>query len=135
MPHPLPFLSFGNPIGIAATQDMLLLTTYGPGQPAILKATDTGAVSVFAPAFPIAAAPGQVETYLDINPGLGPWASKARFVYVTQGKDVFEITPNGCTVMHFATIPSAVTTHTGITFDRVGTFNNDMILIPDRQRG
>jgi hypothetical protein len=129
MATPSTFVNVNQPIGIAATQDGLLYTQYcvaEPGQPAIFKVTDTGASSVFAPTFPSAA--GCVEKYLDVNPGRGPWAHKVRHVYVTQGRDVFEITPDGSTVNLFATIPSDVTTHTGITFDRVGTFNNDMIL-------
>src|SRR4030095_6693976 len=47
--------------------------------------------------------------------------------YVTQGSDIFEITPNGCTVKRFTSVHTAGT-GTGITFDRVGTFNYDMIL-------
>lgn len=128
MAHPSTFLDTkdtNRPIGIAATQDGLLFTTY-EGQPSIFKVTDTKVVSVFAATFPTAS--GSIEKYLDINPGLGPWANKLRFVYVTQGSQVFEITPNGCTVKLFTTIPSGVATHTGITFDRVGTFNYDMIL-------
>ncbi len=129
MPNPSTFVTVNQPIGIAATQDGLLYTQYcvaHPGEPTIFKVTDTGTPSVFAPTFPSAA--GCVEKYLDVNPGLGPWANKVRYVYVTQGSEVFEITPDGSTVTLFATIPSGVTTHTGITFDRVGTFNNDMIL-------
>lgn len=129
MATPSTFVNVNQPIGIAATQDGLLYTQYclaKAGEPAIFKVTDTGTVSVFAPTFPSAA--GCVEKYLDVNPGLGPWASKVRYVYVTQGSDVFEITPDGSTVTLFATLPSGVTTHSGITFDRVGTFGNDMIV-------
>ncbi len=129
MPTESTFVNVNQPIGIAATQDGLLYTQYcvaEAGQPTIFKVTDTGTVSAFAPTFPSAA--GCVEKYLDVNPGLGSWASKVRHVYVSQGSDVFEITPDGSAVSLFATIPSGVTTHTGITFDRVGTFNNDMIL-------
>ena len=129
MATPSTFVNVNQPIGIAATQDGLLYTQYcvaSAGEPTIFKVTDTGTSSVFAPSFPSVA--GCVEKYLDVNPGLGPWANKVRHVYVTQGSDVFEITPDGSTVTLFATIPSGVTTHTGIAFDRVGTFANDMIL-------
>ena len=129
MATPSTFVNVNQPIGIAATQDGLLYTQYcvaNAGEPTIFKVTDTGTPSVFAPAFPSQA--GCVEKYLDVNPGLGPWASKVRYVYVTQGSDVFEITPDGSAVTLFATIPSGVSTHSGITFNRVGTFANDMIL-------
>jgi hypothetical protein len=129
MATPSTFVNVHLPIGIAATQDGLLYTQYcvaNAGEPTIFKVTDTGTVSVFALTFPSVA--GCVEKYLDVNPGLGPWASKVRYVYVTQGSDVFEITPDGSAFTLFATIPSGASTHSGITFDRVGTFANDMIL-------
>lgn len=132
MPHPSTFLDTSTflvdvkgPVGIAATQDGLLFTTFS-GQPSIFKVTDTKKVSVFAPTFPTAPDPNEKD--LDVNPGLGPWANKYRFVYVTQSPDIFEITPNGCTVKHFTTIPTDVGAWLCITFDRVGTFNNDMIV-------
>src|SRR5262245_25070340 len=121
------FVSVNQPIGVAASPDRLLYTQYcvERGQPTIFEVTDLGAVSPFAPTFP---GKGCVERYLDINPGLGQWTNKADFVYVTQGSQIFEITPNGALVTPFATIPSGVTTHTGITFDREGTFGHDMIV-------
>src|SRR6266487_2336732 len=81
MPNPSTFIDFNRPIGIAATQDGLLLTTL-EGHPAIFKVTDTKTVSVFAPTF--LTAPGEVKKRLDVNPGLGSWAEKVGFVYVTQ---------------------------------------------------
>jgi hypothetical protein len=122
---PTPFVTITEPIGVAATQDGVLITAW-EGSPSIFKVTDTKAISVFAPGF--VTVPSRVEKYLDVNPGLGPWANKAGFVYVTQGSDVWEITPNGCAVKKFLTIDSGVISGTGITFDRVGTFKYDMIL-------
>jgi|SRR5579862_7946781 len=109
---PTPFVTITEPIGVAATQDGVLITAW-EGSPSIFKVTDTKAISVFAPGF--VTVPSRVEKYLDVNPGLGPWANKAGFVYVTQGSDVWEITPNGCAVKKFLTIDSGVISGTGGT--------------------
>jgi hypothetical protein len=130
MPNPATFVTVTQPVGIAVAHDHLLYTQYctEEGAPAIFSVTDTGTVTVFAPTFP--SKPGCIERYLDVNPGLGPWAGKQDFVYVTQGTDIFEITPDGAIVAPFATLPPSpgVTSHTGITFDREGTFGHDLII-------
>jgi hypothetical protein len=105
MPNPATFVTVTQPVGIAVAHDHLLYTQYctEEGAPAIFSVTDTGTVADFAPTFP--SKPGCIERYLDVNPGLGPWAGKQDFVYVTQGTDIFEITPDGATVAPFATLP------------------------------
>jgi hypothetical protein len=129
MPSSSTFVSVGTPIGVAVDTARLLYTQYvvtSSGDPAIFSVSDTGVVSVFAPSFPSGA--GSIEKYIDISPGLGAWASKAHYVYVTQGSEIYEITPDGAQVSLFATLPPGTVTHAGITFDSEGTFNNDMIV-------
>ena len=129
MPASSTFVSVNTPIGVAVDTQRLLYTQYtvtNPGDPAIFSVSDTGTVSTFAPSFPSTS--GSVEKYIDINPGLGAWASKAHFIYVTQGREIYEITPDGTQVSLFAALPSGAATHAGITFDGEGTFNNDMIV-------
>jgi hypothetical protein len=129
MPSSSTFVSVNAPIGVAADADRLLYTQYSvasAGDPTIFAVSDAGVVSVFAPSFP--SVPGSVEKYIDINPGLGAWASKRHYVYVTQGSEIYEIDPSGLAVSLFATVPTGAPTHTGITFDREGTFNHDMIV-------
>jgi hypothetical protein len=104
----------------------LLYTTW-TGQPSIFKVTDTKQVSAFAPTFPTALAPNEKD--IDVNPGFGPWFNKYRFVYVTQSPDIFEITPDGCTVKPFIKMETDEGEWLCITFDRVGTFDFDMIVI------
>src|SRR5579859_5149425 len=93
--HQSVFVPAADVVGIAVSQNGLLYTTYSPGQPAIFKVTDKKVVSVFAPCFP--SAPFAIEKYIVINPGLGQWSNKIGFVYVTQGADIFEITPSSST--------------------------------------
>ncbi len=123
---PSTFVPFVQPIGIVATTDRLLVTRYCTiaDQPTIFSIADDGVVSVFAPTFPTATV--CLEKYLDVSPGLGGFPKD--HVYVTQGREIFEITPDGSMVTLFATISSPVTDHTGIHFDRVGTFGHDMIV-------
>lgn len=129
MPASSTFVSVNTPIGVAVDAERLLYTQYtvtSPGDPTIFSVSDTGVVSIFAPSFPSAS--GNIEKYIDISPGLGAWASKAHYVYVTHGSEIYEITPDGTQVSLFATLPSGTATHSGITFDGEGTFNNDMIV-------
>jgi hypothetical protein len=133
MASPSTFVTVNAPVGVAVATDRLLYTQHSvanAGDPTIFSVSGGGVVDIFAPSFPSEA--GIIEKYIDINPGLGPWATKAHYVYVTQGQRIYEITPDGLAVTPFATIPTAVATHTGVTFDREGTFNHDMI-VTDRR--
>jgi hypothetical protein len=140
MPASSTFVSVNGPVGMAVDTDRLLytqLSVANSGDPAIFSVSDTGVQTVFAPTFP--SAEGDVEKYIAINPGLGPWANKAHYVYVAQGNEIYEIGPDGTNVSLFASIVQAVEREpggnvtlpgslTGITFDSVGTFNHDMIV-------
>ena len=123
------FTPHRNPIDIVTkTADTLLITEYcvPQGGISIFSMDCTGA---FTPFTRISIRPngGCLEEYLDISPGLGGFP--AGHVYVTQGRNIYEFTPTGDLVGDpFATVPIADRDHTGITFDRVGTFDHQMII-------
>ena len=71
-----------------------------------------------------------LERYIAISPGLGGFL--AGYVYVTVGKNTYQITADGSKVTRFVTIPSMPNGETGITFDTVGTFGYSMILTDRR---
>jgi hypothetical protein len=66
------------------------------------------------------------EFYPAVSPGLGGFT--AGDVYVTQGQSVVKIPATGGSASTFATGLSATDTESGITFDNVGTFCNDLIV-------
>src|SRR6266516_4827318 len=122
--NPSVFASVTGPIGVAAAPGQLVVSEYCTGN--LDQISDLGAVSFFAaiPGYPV---PTCLEMYLAISPGLGTWAPND--IYATQGNLVWKIAPSGSPVTLFATIPSGCgSTHSGITFDHVGTFANDMIV-------
>jgi hypothetical protein len=120
---PSPFASVPGPIGVAASQAHLIVSEYCTG--VLDTISDLGAVSPFAsiPGYPVGTC---IEMYLAISPGLGTWA--ANDIYATQGGQVWKIAPDGSSVTAFATVPSCGPTHSGITFDHVGTFGFAMIV-------
>jgi hypothetical protein len=117
------FASVPAPIGVAASQSQLVVSEYCTGN--LDTIDDLGTVSLFTsiPGYPVGTC---TEMYLAISPGLGTWA--ASDLYATQGGQVWKISPDGSSVTPFATIPSCGVTHSGITFDHVGTFGFDMIV-------
>jgi hypothetical protein len=120
---PSVFASVPAPIGVAATPARLIVSEYCTGN--LDRIDDLGTVSFFAsvPGYPVGTC---IEMYLAISPGLGTWT--ANDIYATEGGQVWKISPDGSTVSPFATIPACGTTHSGITFDHVGTFGLDMIV-------
>jgi hypothetical protein len=120
---PTPFASVAGPIGVAATPAQLIVSEYCTGK--LDKINDLGTVSFFTaiPGYPDGTC---IEMYLAISPGLGTWAPTD--IYATQGGQVWKISPDGSSVSPFATIPACGATHSGITFDHVGTFGFDMIV-------
>jgi hypothetical protein len=119
---PTPFASVPGPIGVAASPAQLIVSEYCTG--ILDRLDDLGTVSPFAsiPGYPVGTC---IEMYLAISPGLGTWA--ANDIYATQGGQVWKIAPDGSSVTAFATIPNCGVTHSGITFDHVGSFGFDMI--------
>ena len=123
---PLPFASVIGPIGVAAAPGQLLVTGYCGDPRQVQSISSSAIVSLFATLPPRGG--GCFEDYIAISPGLGQWAGKANYVYVTQGPDIVEIDPLGNVLGVFATIPSLPPTANGITFDHVGSFGYDMIV-------
>ncbi len=115
-----------NPIAVVATANRLLITEYCvPAEGAsIYEVDDTGAVvNTFDS---IRSTAECWEEYADISPGLGGFPLGQ--VYVVQGPKIYEFTPAGTLVGLFATVTTAGTDHSGITFDREGTFGHKMIV-------
>jgi hypothetical protein len=117
------FASVPAPIGVAASPTQLVVSEYCTGN--LDTIDDLGTVSFFAaiPGYPVGTC---IEMYLSISPGLGTWAPND--IYATQGGQVWKIAPDGSSVTPFATIASCGVSHSGITFDHVGTFGFDMIV-------
>jgi len=128
---PAPFPAAGttphnNPIGIVETTNALLVTEYcvPAGGNSIFSVSSAGIFTPFGPSNrPTQAC---IEEYLDISPGLGGFP--AGHVYVTRGPTITEYTAAGALVGVFATVSTCGGDHTGITFDRVGTFLYKMII-------
>jgi len=117
------FASVPAPIGVAATPGQLIVSEFCTGN--LDQIDDLGTVSFFVsiPGYPAGTC---IEMYLTISPGLGAWA--ANDIYATQGGQIWKISPDGSSVTPFAAIPICGPTHSGITFDHVGTFGFDMIV-------
>jgi len=58
--------------------------------------------------------------------GLGDWPP--RTLYVVKGPDVYEFSPDLTTAWVFVSFPGKPSSHSGITFDRSGVWNFDMIV-------
>jgi hypothetical protein len=117
------FANVTGPIGVAAAPGQLIVSEYCTGN--LDTIDDLGNVSLFTsiPGYP----GGCNEMYLAISPALGTWAPND--IYATLGNLVYKIPPSGSPVTLFATLPSGCgPDRSGITFDHVGTFGNDMIV-------
>lgn len=130
-------VALGNPIGIVATTDQLLFTEYcvAINGISIFSVADDMTITEFTDeSLRVGDSLDCLEEYLDISPGIKGW--KAGDVYVTHGDQIHRFESNGDYVGEFAdltnlgigSLPLEQQTHTGITFDRVGTFGNDMIV-------
>lgn len=59
-------------------------------------------------------------------PGLGNWPTG--LVYLVKGNEVYELSADLSTATRIALIPGSAGTHSGITFDRTGKWDYDMII-------
>jgi len=135
------------PIGVAASPGRLLVTHPFCGNPReVLSISGTGKVSVFATLpnrSPTEGNPGACfEDYLTIVPvraGQDP-ETLAGFptpngtftsndVFVTQGKKILKIKFDGSSVTLFTTLSNCPDTQSGITFDNVGSFGNQLVVV------
>jgi hypothetical protein len=64
-----------------------------------------------------------VAPAVSVNAGFNP-----RDIFITQGNQIFKFTPPAGPLTLFTTLSACGNDHTGITFDHVGTFGNNMIL-------
>jgi plastocyanin len=122
------FATIPSPIGVVATPSQMLVTDpYCSTSPHQIYSVDTsGNVTLFATLPPIASGDCS-EDYIDMSPGLGNFPPG--YIYVTQGPQIYQISPDGSQITLFATIPQmAANGHDGITFDRIGSFGYDMIV-------
>jgi len=125
--NPSFFAPVTDPAGIAVSRFVLLVThPYWTNPREILSIDDLGHVTLFATLPDRVSTDLPSEELIAISPGLGGFP--AGFVYVTQGKNIMQVSPSGSSVTLFATIPSLPPSHNGITFDHVGTFGYDMIV-------
>ncbi len=115
------------PIGVAGSPDTLFATQFCDPQLLSIDCV-TGLPSPIAtiPGFPS----GQcMERYMIVAPLVSATAGfTPRDVFVTQGNDIFKFTQPAGPLVSFTSLPACGDDHTGITFDHVGTFGNDMIL-------
>ena len=139
--HPTPFAAVGNnggsvPIGVAAAPTELFVTEYCTEGSNTFRNIDTiacdGTVSLYGS---IPDVPGCIEMYMATAPLVSASATPMPFtprdVFVTRGAFIYRIRPPDPPTL-FTIIPDAncSTTggDTGITFDHVGTFGNNMIV-------
>ena len=119
------FAPFSGPIGVAAAPGSLYVTRGCVGTPVEVHSIDSAGSDTLIATIPNSS--GTCEGYIAISPGLGSFT--ANDIYVTNGSEIWRVTPTGSSVTLFATLPPPlVFTHTGITFDHIGTFGNQMIV-------
>ncbi len=115
------------PIGVAGSPDALFATQFcDPQLLSIDCVTGLPSPVTTIPGFPS----GQcLERYMTVAPLVSANAGfTPRDVFITQGNEIFKFTPPAGPLVSFTTLPACGDDHTGITFDHVGTFGNDMIL-------
>jgi hypothetical protein len=133
------------PIGVAASPGRLLVTHPFCGNPReVLSISGTGKVRPFAtlpnrsPTEDNAGA--CFEDYLTIvpappNPESIPGfptpnnGFRSNDVFVTQGQNIIQIKFDGSSVTLFATLSNCPNTQSGITFDNVGSFGNQLVVV------
>ena len=119
--NPVTFSTFSQLTGVAATKSELFATGFASPNPDVYTLDCMGIPTVYQ------IAPGG-EKYMAIAPVQSAAAGfTPRDVFLTFGPSIFRATPPGPFTL-FTTILCSETDHTGITFDHVGTFGNDMIV-------
>jgi Tol biopolymer transport system component len=117
------FAEVNKPVGIAFSPVAGMLVTQN-ARDQVLAVSDTGETSVFAE-LP-ATGNASLERYIAVSPGLGGFPEN--HVYVTVRQDILEISPDGSSVEVFATIAGLPSSNNTLNFDRVGTFENAMLI-------
>jgi RHS repeat-associated protein len=120
-PGPSVPLNSTSAVGVAVTRNRLLVTHYNGN--AIDYIGDSGNLSTFATLPP--STNDSSEKYIATSPGLGGFA--ANDVFVSRGSDIYRIDGESH-VSLFTSLPGNGSTHVGLTFDKTGLFNYDMIV-------
>ncbi len=124
------FAAISQPIGVACVgdgpggiSDKLVVTVYNQGA-GVYLVDSTGAATWRA----VSGLPtwASVEVYIAVSPGLGSWGTGT--TYLIKGGEIYRLSADLSSATLFATIPSAPSTHSGITFDRTGAWGYDMIV-------
>ncbi|MCU1337788.1 MAG: hypothetical protein JWO19_3369 [Bryobacterales bacterium] len=128
------FATITQPVGLAATTTRLLATSFNSA--VISQISSAGVVTPF---HTIPAQTGSVltdEMYLAVSPGLGGFTTNN--IFAIRGRILYEISADGSSHSTFLDFTSLITggaahnaIHTGITFDKVGTFGNNLIVTFD----
>ncbi|HLK33650.1 MAG TPA: hypothetical protein VKT29_11210, partial [Terriglobales bacterium] len=119
------FTSMDDPSGVAATQYNLYATEYCGDQTHVFSIDPAGNKSIFA-TLP-GTGGGCLEKYIAIAPGLGGFPPN--YLYITQGRQIIQVSADGTNVSVFTTIPGLPpSSANGITFDRLGNFGYNMLV-------
>src|SRR5947208_2292182 len=119
--NPVTFSTFPGLTGVAVSKTEMFATGYAGSNTDVYTLNCAGIPTVYQ------AAP-DAEKYIAIAPAQSVAAGfTPRDVFLTYGNLIFRATPPG-PFAFFAQITCSEPDHTGITFDKVGTFGNDMIV-------
>src|SRR5213596_1126045 len=133
--NPAPFPNQAGPLGVAAAPADLIATEYcafGNPDPTFTNVDKVACDGSFATIAQIATPGGGgcAELYMTIAPTQSANAGfSPRDYFITAGPNIWQLRPPDPAVV-FATIPDSgcAPDHTGITFDKVGTFGNNMLV-------
>ena len=118
----LPYSEYGSAhpvIGMAANEDRLFLTRAGDER---IFAFDSDARRTVFATLPGAGGGG----YLALSSGMGGFPNK--YLFAAIGSNIFQIHLKSGKVHSFATLPLMQGLVSGITFDKIGTFENNLIV-------
>jgi Predicted solute binding protein len=119
--NPVTFSTFQSLTGVAVSKTEMFVTGYAPPNVDIYTLNCAGISTLYQASAPsekyIAIAPAQ-----SVNAGFTP-----RDVFITYGPFIYSATPPGSFNL-FAQTACSGSDHTSITFDKVGHFQNDMIV-------
>src|ERR1700757_537702 len=120
--NPVTFSTFQGLTGVAVSKTELFATGFQPPNSDVYTLDCAGIPTVYQ------TAPG-AEKYIAIAPAQAAAAGfTPRDVFLTFGAFIFKATPPGPFAL-FTQITCNESDHTSITFDKVGTFGNDMIVV------
>jgi cysteine-rich repeat protein len=123
------FAGISQPIGVSCVgdgpdgvEDRLIVTSYDGH----VYTVSEGGVATRRTPIPGLPSWNGVEVYLAVSPGLGSWPLGG--VYLVRGGTIYHVDSTFSTATVFASIAGAPSSHSGITFDRTGAWDFDMIV-------